>query len=246
MASGSPTSKLPDLSVPRHIAIIMDGNGRWARERGLARIRGHEEGAESVRAILRSCGEFGVQYLTLYAFSTENWKRPKAEVAALMKLLERFLRKETPELMEQNVRLQAIGRLTDLPKSCQEELHRVICLTGNNTGVTLVLALSYSGRTEIIDAVRSIAQSVRQGHLDEAMIDPEVFSKHLYTRCYPDPDLLVRTSGEMRISNFLLWQLSYTEIYVTKKLWPDFRKPDLLAAIEDYSKRQRRYGGLGE
>jgi len=246
MTNGGPASNLAGLSVPRHIAIIMDGNGRWARERGEARIRGHEEGAESVRAVLRSCGECGVQYLTLYAFSTENWKRPKAEVVALMKLLERFLRKETPELMQQNVRLQAIGRLTDLPRSCQEELHRVISLTASNTGVTLVLALSYSGRTEIIDAVRSIMQSVREGHLDEAMIDPELFSKHLYTRCYPDPDLLIRTSGEMRISNFLLWQLSYTEIYVTKKLWPDFRKPDLLEAIEDYSKRQRRYGGLGE
>jgi undecaprenyl diphosphate synthase len=244
MTSAAPSPKPGALTVPRHIAIIMDGNGRWARDRGLQRIRGHEEGAESVRTVLRTCGEMGVQYLTLYAFSTENWKRPRTEVAALMKLLERFLRKEAPELMEQNVRLQAIGRLTDLPDACQRELHRVIELTSTNTGTTLVLALSYSGRTEIIDAVRSIAQAVKQGHLDEAMIDPEVFSKHLYTRCYPDPDLLIRTSGEMRISNFLLWQLSYTEIYVTKKLWPDFRKPDLLEAIEDYIKRQRRYGGL--
>ena len=244
MISSAPSSKPDALSVPRHIAIIMDGNGRWARERGLPRIRGHEEGAESVRTVLRTCGELGVQYLTLYAFSTENWKRPKTEIAALMKLLERFLRKEAPELMRQNVRLQAIGRLTDLPESCQRELHRVIELTAGNTSTTLVLALSYSGRLEIIDAVRSLVKSVKAGHLDEAMIDPEVFSKHLYTRCYPDPDLLIRTSGEMRISNFLLWQLSYTEIYVTKKLWPDFRKPELLAAIEDYIKRQRRYGGL--
>ena len=212
MTSAAPSPKPGALTVPRHIAIIMDGNGRWARDRGLQRIRGHEEGAESVRTVLRTCGEMGVQYLTLYAFSTENWKRPRTEVAALMKLLERFLRKEAPELMEQNVRLQAIGRLTDLPDACQRELHRVIELTSANTGTTLVLALSYSGRTEIIDAVRSIAQAVKQGHLDEAMIDPEVFSKHLYTRCYPDPDLLIRTSGEMRISNFLLWQLSYTEI----------------------------------
>jgi undecaprenyl diphosphate synthase len=222
----------------------MDGNGRWASDRGLPRIRGHEEGAESVRTVLRTCGEMGVQFLTLYAFSTENWKRPKTEVAALMKLLERFLRKETPELMERNIRFQAIGRLTDLPDSCQRELRRVVDLTARNTSTTLILALSYSGRLEIIDAVRGIVQDVKAGRLDEAAIDPEVFSKHLYTGSYPDPDLLIRTSGEMRISNFLLWQLSYTEIYVTKKLWPDFRKPELLEAIEDYSKRQRRYGGL--
>jgi len=244
MTSGAPTTMPAGTTVPRHIAIIMDGNGRWARERGLPRIRGHEEGAESVRTVLRTCGENGVKYLTLYAFSTENWKRPKAEVAALMKLLERFLRKEAAELMEQNVRLQAIGRIADLPDACQRELNRVIALTAGNTSTTLVLALSYSGRLEIIDAARSIARAVREGRLDEAMIDPEEFSKHLYTHCYPDPDLLIRTSGEMRISNFLLWQLSYTEIYVTKKLWPDFRKPDLLDAIADYSKRQRRYGGL--
>ena len=244
MSSSAPSSAPAGVTVPRHIAIIMDGNGRWARERGQSRIHGHEEGAESVRAVLRTCGEVGVQYLTLYAFSTENWKRPKAEIAALMKLLERFLRNEAPELMEQNVRLQAIGRIADLPASCQRELQRVIDLTSRNTSTTLVLALSYSGRTEIIDAVKSIAQAVKAGRLDEAAIDPEVFSEHLYTRCFPDPDLLIRTSGEMRLSNFLLWQLSYTEIYVTKKLWPDFRKPDLLEAIEDYSKRQRRYGGL--
>jgi undecaprenyl diphosphate synthase len=230
--------------LPRHIAIIMDGNGRWAKERGLPRIRGHEEGAESVRTVLRACGELGVEFLTLYAFSTENWKRPKLEVAALMKLLEHFLRKEIPELMQNNVRLQAIGRLTDLPESGQRELHRAIEITANNTGTTLILALSYSGRSEIVDAARSLLREVRLGHIDEAMIDAEVFSKHLYTRYYPDPDLLIRTSGEMRISNFLLWQLSYTEIYVTKKLWPDFRKADLLAAMDDYSKRHRRYGGV--
>jgi undecaprenyl diphosphate synthase len=230
--------------IPRHIAVIMDGNGRWARERGLARIRGHEEGAESVRAVLRTCGEEGVEFLTLYAFSTENWKRPKMEVAALMKLLERFLKKETPELMEQNVKLQAIGRLTDLPASCQRELHRAIETTSRNTGVTLILALSYSGRMEIIDGIKSLLDAVAKGHIDKAMIDVEMFSKHLYTRYYPDPDLLIRTSGEMRISNFLLWQLSYTEMYVTEKMWPEFRREDLLEAIGEYSKRQRRYGGL--
>jgi undecaprenyl diphosphate synthase len=230
--------------IPRHIAIIMDGNGRWARERGLPRIRGHEEGAESVRVVLRACREAGVEFLTVYAFSTENWKRPKGEVAALMKLLERFLRKETAELMEQNVRLQAIGRLTDLPEPCQRELHRAIETTASNTGGTLILALSYSGRLEIIDGIKSLFESVERGHIDKGMIDVEMFSKHLYTRYYPDPDLLIRTSGEMRISNFLLWQLSYTEIYVTPKMWPEFREEELRAAIREYSKRQRRYGGL--
>src|ERR1700677_4373251 len=242
MTSGAPTPIPAGTTVPRHIAIIMDGNGRWARERGLARIRGHEEGAESVRAILRSCGEYGVQFLTLYAFSTENWKRPKAEVVALMKLLERFLRKEAPELMEQNVRLQAICRLTDLPDSCKRDLHRVIELTAGSTSPTLILALSYSGRLEIIDAARSLLQAVKAGHLDEAMIDPDVFSKHLYTRYYPDPDLLIRTSGEMRISNFLLWQISYAELVVTSTLWPDFRKPQFFEALEEYTRRQRRFG----
>jgi undecaprenyl diphosphate synthase len=232
------------MNPPRHIAIIMDGNGRWAKERGLSRVKGHEEGAESVRAILRACGEIGVEYLTLYAFSTENWKRPKTEIAALMKLLERFLKKETPELMEQNVRLQAIGRITDLPASCQRELHRAIETTARNTGVTLVLALSYGGREEIVDAVKSVVDAVRNGRIDEAMVNTETFGKHLYTRYYPDPDLLIRTSGEMRISNFLLWQLSYTEMYVTPVLWPDFRREELLKAIAEYTRRDRRYGGI--
>ena len=232
------------MKLPRHIAIIMDGNGRWARERGLPRVRGHEEGAESVRTALRTCAEIGIEFLTLYAFSTENWKRPKTEVMALMKLLSYFLKKETPELMKQNVRLQAIGRLTDLPESCQKELHRAIEATARNTSTTLILALSYSARLEIIDGIKSLLREIELGHIDRAMVDVEMFSKHLYTRYYPDPDLLIRTSGEMRISNFLLWQLSYTEMYVTPKLWPDFRKEDLLEAIQEYGKRQRRYGGV--
>jgi undecaprenyl diphosphate synthase len=197
-----------------------------------------------VRAILRTCGEIGVEYLTLYAFSTENWKRPKTEIAALMKLLERFLKKETPELMEQNVRLQAIGRITDLPSSCQRELHRAIETTSKNAGVTLVLALSYGGREEIIDAVKSVVDAVRNGRIDGAMVNTETFGKHLYTRYYPDPDLLIRTSGEMRLSNFLLWQLSYTEMYVTPVLWPDFRREELLKAVAEYARRDRRYGGI--
>jgi len=231
-------------SVPRHIAIIMDGNGRWARQQGFARIIGHEKGADAVRAAIEGCAESNVEFLTLYAFSTENWKRPKAEVHALMLLLERFLKKNTPELMEKNVRLQAIGRLMDLPEGCQKELHRSIEATKNNTGLTLILALSYSGRAEIVDGIKSLLHEVQLGHLDPAMIDAEVFSKHLYTRYYPDPDLLIRTSGELRLSNFLLWQLSYTEIYVTQKLWPDFSKKDLLEAIQDYGKRHRRYGAV--
>lgn len=230
--------------VPRHIAIIMDGNGRWARERGLPRVKGHQQGAESVREAMEACVEAKVEFLTVYAFSTENWKRPKSEVSALMRLLQQFLREKTPELMEKNVRLQAIGRLTDLPEACQQELHRAIEATAGNTALTLILALSYSSRLEIVDGIRSLMREIALGHIDEAMIDPEMFSKHLYTRYYPDPDLLIRTSGELRLSNFLLWQLSYTEIFVTKKLWPDFTKADLHEAVAEYAQRQRRYGGL--
>jgi undecaprenyl diphosphate synthase len=231
-------------NIPRHIAIIMDGNGRWARERGLPRTEGHRRGADSVRAITEACGELGVEFLTLYAFSSENWRRPKREVEALMKLLEQFLRTKTPEMMEQNVRLQAIGRLHDLPQSCQQQLHRSIEQTSGNSGLTLVLALSYGGREEIVDGVKSLIESIERGHLDRGMIDTEVFSKHLYTRYYPDPDLLIRTSGEMRLSNFLLWQLSYTEFYVTEVLWPDFGRAELVRAIRAYEKRQRRFGGV--
>src|SRR5436190_17165368 len=234
------TSKL----VPRHIAIIMDGNGRWARTRGLARIKGHEKGADAVRACVEACGELDVEYLTLYAFSAENWQRPKSEVFALMRLLERFLKEKTPELIEKNVRVQAIGRLTDLPEACQQQLHKSIEETAANTGVTLVLALSYGGRLEIIDGIKSLLRAIELGHIDKGMIDVEMFSKHLYTRYYPDPDLLIRTSGEMRLSNFLLWQTSYTEMYITPKLWPDFTKKDLFAAVEEFGRRQRRYGSV--
>jgi undecaprenyl diphosphate synthase len=230
--------------TPRHIAIIMDGNGRWAKQRGLPRIKGHEKGADAVRECVEGCGELKIEYLTLYAFSVENWQRPKSEVFALMRLLEKFLKDKTPELIEKNVRLQAIGRLTDLPDNCQNRLHDSIKCTAGNTGLTLILALSYGGRDEIIDGIRSLLREVEAGHIDRAMINPEMFSKHLYTRYYPDPDLLIRTSGEMRISNFLLWQLSYTEMYVTAKLWPDFTKKDLFAAVDDFAKRQRRYGAV--
>ena len=231
-------------AIPRHIAIIMDGNGRWARERGLPRTEGHRRGADSVRKVVEACGELGVEFLTLYAFSSENWKRPKREVDALMRLLQQFLKSKTPEMLKQNVRLQAIGRLHDLPAECQAELHRSITKTADNTGLTLILALSYGGREEIIDGVKSLLESVEKGHLDKAMIDGEVFSKHLYTRYYPDPDLLIRTSGELRLSNFLLWQMSYTEFYVTEKLWPDFGREELLEALRAFGGRSRRFGGV--
>ncbi len=232
------------MNAPRHIAIIMDGNGRWARERGLPRIKGHEQGAESVRAVTEACVELGVEFLTVYAFSTENWKRPEAEVAALWALLEHFIAQETPTLMKNNVRLQAIGRLHELPASCQQALAAASAQTAGNTATTLVLALNYSGRIEIIDAVKKLAAEVAAGSVAVEDIDPAALSARLYTKDLPDPDLLIRTSGEMRLSNFLLWQLSYTEIYVTEKLWPDFGKDDLRAALAEFNTRQRRYGGL--
>ena len=225
------------MTVPRHIAIIMDGNGRWAKERGLARIAGHERGAESVRAVTEACVELGVGFLTVYAFSTENWKRPAAEVAALLVLLEHFIAQETPTLMKNNVRLQAIGRLHELPESCQQALATAVAQTAANTATTLVLALNYSGRTEIVDAVRELSAEVAAGRLRAAEIDAERISAHLYTRAIPDPDLLIRTSGEMRLSNFLLWQLSYTEIVVTAKLWPDFGKAMGEAIASDRARR---------
>jgi undecaprenyl diphosphate synthase len=229
-------------NLPRHVAIIMDGNGRWARERELPRIEGHRRGAESVREIVRVSGELGIEYLTLYAFSIENWNRPKTEVSALMRLLEFYLKEEIAELNKSNVRLAAIGRVHELPASAQKQLEKSIAALKKNTGLTLVLALSYGGRAEIVDAVRSICSEVKGGRLDAVDVDEKVISQHLYTRSIPDPDLLIRTSGEMRVSNFLLWQISYAEIYVTETLWPDFRKTAYLKALEDYSGRDRRFG----
>jgi len=232
----------PAKNIPRHIAIIMDGNGRWAKQRGFPRAEGHRIGMESVRAMVRACSELGVEYLTLYAFSSENWKRPRTEVAALMYLLEFYLKQEIAELNANNVRLAVIGRTHDLPASAQKQLAKSIETLSKNTGLTLVLALSYGGRAEIVDAVRTIAREVKAGHLEIADIDEAAIARNLYTRNIPDPDLLVRTSGEMRISNFLLWQISYAEMYVTDILWPDFRKPELLKALEDYGQRSRRFG----
>jgi undecaprenyl diphosphate synthase len=230
--------------IPRHVAIIMDGNGRWAKQKNMVRVQGHRAGAESVREVVKAAGEFGVKFLTLYAFSVENWKRPKSEVQTLMGLLEKFLSDELPEMIKNNIRLQAIGRLSDLPDNVRDRLHQCIEATRENTGLILILALSYSGRVEIIEAVHSIIREIKLGHLDSAQVDEQVFNHHLYTRYYPDPDLLIRTSGEMRLSNFLLWQLSYTEIYITPTLWPDFRRQHLAEAIIDYGSRQRRFGSV--
>ncbi len=238
------TPKATPSHVPRHVAVIMDGNGRWARERSLPRTEGHRRGADAVGRTVEACVDAGVEFLTLYAFSSENWKRPKTEIEALMKLLEMFLRTKLDEMAKHNVRFHAIGQLNNLPPRCQEALHRAIEKTADNKGLTLILALSYGAREEIVDGVKSVVRHVREGLLDPAMITPEIFSKHLYTRYWPDPDLLIRTSGEMRLSNFLLWQISYAELWVTKKLWPDFGKEDLQEALEDFRQRQRRFGGV--
>ena len=237
-------SGVPADRLPRHIAVIMDGNGRWARERGLPRIEGHRRGSESVRACTAACIEAGVPYLTLYAFSKENWQRPADEVGALMVLLDRFLAERAAEIMERNIRLRAIGHLADLPDKARQRLEGTIAKSANNTALTLTLALSYGARTEIVDAARAIAREAQAGKLDPESIDEDTIASHLYTAGIPDPDLLVRTSGEMRISNFLLWQISYAEIVVTPKLWPDFAKGDLFAAMQEYARRSRRYGGI--
>lgn len=228
--------------IPRHIAIIMDGNGRWALQRNLSRTAGHREGIESVRDIVKASSQLGVKYLTLYAFSIENWKRPINEVRVLMNLLEHFLKVELDELHQNNVRVKAIGKLNSLPKSVQKLLRRSIEVTTDNTGLTLTLALSYSGRWDILRAVQIIAFDVKRGKVSPEDLTAEKFASYLQTKELPDPDLLIRTSGEMRLSNFLLWELAYSEIFVTKKYWPEFRRNDLYEAISDYIKRERRFG----
>ncbi len=244
------SSATPHLSpeakgqLPQHVAIIMDGNGRWAKQRHLPRIEGHRQGAESARVIIRAAGDLGINYLTLYAFSAENWNRPQDEVDALMKYLIHYLKSETPDLNRNNVRLDAIGQIYRLPENVQEQLRKSIATLAKNNGLTLVLALSYGGRNEIVEAVRAIAEKVRRGQLEPPDITEQTVSQHLWTRHLPDPDLLIRTSGEMRVSNFLLWQISYAEFVITPTLWPDFRKPQLYAALEDYAKRHRRFGGV--
>ncbi len=244
MSADPKLSPAAAANLPTHVAIIMDGNGRWAKQRGMPRVEGHRNGVESVRAIVRACGEVGVKYLTLYAFSVENWNRPKDEVDTLMKYLARFLKNEIGELNRSNVRLEAIGQIWRLPEAVQQQLEKTKAALAKNNGLTLVLALSYGGRTELVEATRAIAAKVKSGQLDPAEINERIIAEHLYTRHSPDPDLLIRTSGEMRISNFLLWQISYAELVVTQTLWPDFRKAQFFEALEEYARRHRRFGGV--
>lgn len=230
--------------LPSHIAIIMDGNGRWARQKGFARFRGHKQGAESVREITRECSKKQIKQLTLYAFSQENWRRPQREINLLMSLLKNYLVNERKEIKENNIRLTAIGRIYGLPEDVQRELTISIEESKNNTGMILCLALNYGGRSEIVDAAKNIAESVKLGKITTEEISEEIFKKYLYTCDMTDPDLLIRTGGEMRVSNFLLWEISYTELWVTPICWPDFKKAHLEEAIHDYAHRERRFGGL--
>lgn len=229
-------------NIPKHVAIIMDGNGRWAKEKGLPRVFGHREGVERVREIVKASRELGIEVLTLFAFSTENWARPQKEVGVLMRYLNNFLDKEIGQLDKNNVRLKVIGRADPIPKYLQKKLKQGQSKTQENTGLTLVLALNYGARQELVDAVKKFAHSVASGKADIEGLDSDAFCRYLYTDGLPDPDLLIRTSGEMRISNFLLWQLSYAELYFTKKRWPDFRRKDLEEAILEFQKRERRFG----
>ena len=238
LASGSP----PSSRIPRHVAIIMDGNGRWAQRHGMPRIRGHEKGAESVQAVMLAARDLGIRYLTLYAFSVENWSRPKDEIRNLMRLLRRFLRLHEKTLHRDRIRLRVLGRLADLPEDVRSDLQAVMRRTEVYSEWQAILALSYGGRREIVDAARCLAESVRDGRLAPEAITEEVFAQHLYLPDVPDPDLIIRTSGEMRVSNFLLWEGSYSELYVTDVLWPDFRRKDLAAAVDAYAKRERRFG----
>lgn len=240
--------RLDPVRLPKHIAIIMDGNGRWARRRHLPRVAGHRAGVAAVRSTVETAARIGIPALTLYAFSEENWKkRPRSEVDFLMRLLCRYLKAEIKTLNQNNIRLEYIGRKQELPESVQQEMEYASDATRANTGMVLTLALNYSARSEIVDAFRSLAEAAaRNGGLSHFQVDEQSISEHLYTRNLPDPDLVIRTSGEMRLSNFLLWQLAYAEIYVTHTLWPDFRGVQLLESIEEYQSRERRYGGLGK
>jgi undecaprenyl diphosphate synthase len=234
------------LKLPQHIAIIMDGNGRWAKGKGKLRVFGHRNGVLSVRDVVEGAGEIGIKYITLYTFSSENWNRPKLEVSAIMELMISTIHKEINNFMKNNIRLNAIGDLKMLPEKCYNELTSAIDKTSANTGIVLTLALSYSSRREIVQAAKDIARKVQIGELDIADIDEETFENNLYTSGMPNPELLIRTSGEYRISNYLLWQIAYAELYFTPKLWPDFRRDDLFEAIADYQKRERRFGMISE
>jgi undecaprenyl diphosphate synthase len=238
--------KLIKERLPRHVAVIMDGNGRWARRKGAARIFGHQNGVTPVREVVEACGELGIEYLTLYAFSTENWGRPAAEINALMSLLVSTINQETKELMKNNVRLLTIGDLNLLPENPRNELAELVELTRNNSRLTVVLALSYSSRTELVHAAKRIMADSISGKITPDQMNSELFESYLETAGIPDPELLIRTSGEYRISNFLLYQIAYTELYFTPKFWPDFRKEDLFAALLDYQGRERRFGKISE
>jgi undecaprenyl diphosphate synthase len=237
-------SAIDPARVPRHIAIIMDGNGRWAKRRSLPRVAGHRAGVEPVRQSVETCARMGVEALTLYAFSVENWKRPLEEVETLWRLLRLYLREEHDRLMRNNIRFRALGRLDDLPKNVRRELQETMQATAGHTGIQVNLAINYGGRAEIADAVRALVDKARRG--EPVNVTEELIGDHLYTAGLPDPDLLIRTSGEMRVSNFLLWQIAYAELYVTPTLWPDFGRTDLLQAVLDFQKRERRFGGLSQ
>lgn len=242
--SSAGSAELDITQLPVHIAIIMDGNGRWAKKRLLNRIKGHEKGSETVRTVVRTCREIGIRYLTLYAFSTENWQRPKTEVDALMLLLRRFLRSEQNEMVENNIRLRVIGQVDRLPSEVRKTLQETAAATKDKTAMDLILALSYGGRAEIVAMVQSLADKIKRGLIEPESITAEMVADHLYTRDIPDPDLLIRTSGEMRISNFLLWQIAYSEIFVTPTLWPDFSKDEFLQILLDFQRRERRFGAV--
>lgn len=230
--------------LPRHIAIIMDGNGRWAQQRGLPRIEGHRRGVQSVRTVVEECARLGMEQLTLYCFSSENWKRPRPELNLLMSLLQSYVVAERDEIMRQDIQFQTIGRTDRIHNSILSEVNKTIEMSRDNPGMRLCLALDYGARDELVGAVRSIATQVRNGELSLEQIDEELVSQNLFTAGMPDPDLVIRTAGEMRISNFLLWQISYAELWVTPTLWPDFRQPELFAALQDFASRDRRFGGL--
>jgi undecaprenyl diphosphate synthase len=243
MASSIENHKSPIANVPQHVAIIMDGNGRWAQQRGLPRIKGHEQGAESVRAVLRAAKQAGVKFLTLYAFSTENWIRPKDEVDGLMNLLAIFMDRYEDELLKNKIRLRVMGQIERLPEKVQKKLAKVMETSAQDYEYTLIVALSYGSRTEIAEAAKAIASKAAKGELDPETVNEATVAQHLYLPDVPDPELMIRTSGELRLSNFLLWQLSYAELYVTDVFWPDFREQEFFKALEAFNQRGRRYGG---
>ena len=243
MAGRTKKTEQDDLKIPRHLAVIMDGNGRWAKQHGYRRSIGHREGAESVRQITQECARLGVERLTLYAFSADNWKRPPREVRALMRLLKKYLLKERREIMDNNIRFAVVGRIAELPQDVRDEIDTTITLSRANTGMIMCLALNYGGREEIVDAARELAREVGEGERTLESITEEALTRKLYG---PEPELLIRAGGDYRLSNFLLWQISYTELWVTPVMWPEFRKTHLHEALRDFSNRERRFGGLGE